>query len=206
MANFDENTKIWKIESIPYSYLPDYMVSDLMFEELSKDPKRIFQICADDGTKLTAEELKISSIRVAQNLMKSDVRPNDVVCLITHQSHMTTILISGVIFCGALINPLDSQFDEKDIRVVCENLKPKIIICDPEAIPKIQKSLNEVKFVYSIYSTASASEESNFLKTVDLLKPTGNEESFKPFKFEEKSDEKILAILCTSGSTGEMKN
>lgn len=202
-STYDESTKIWKGAKIPYACSPDYYFSDLLFEKYSENPKRVLQICADDATQLTCEELKLLSIRVAQNLMRSGVKPNDVICMITHQSHMTTILITGVIFSGALVNPLDAQFDEKDIRAVCEKTKPRIIICDPEVIQKVQNSLSGVDFVYRIYSTSN--EESKYLRAVDLLNPTNKEEKFVPLKFEETSDEKILAILCTSGTTGSPK-
>lgn len=203
-STYDETTKLWSGPSLPYSFSTDYYFSDFMFEKFDADPKRVLQVCVDDGTELTSEELKLSSIRVAQNLIKSGVKPNDVITMITHQSHMTTSLINGVIFSGALINPLDAQFDEKDIRAVCENTKPRIIICDPEAIPKVQKSLNGVNFIYRIYTTSS-DESAKYLRAVDLLKPTNEEEKFVPLKFEETADEKVLAILCTSGSTGSPK-
>lgn len=204
-SKYDGATKIWHGPQIPYRYPMDVMFGDILLEKLMKSPNRILQICADDESTLSCEQLRISSIRVAQHLQKIGIQEDDVVGLITHHSHFATCFITGCIVVGAIVNPLDGQMSENDMRHVFNESKPKVIICDDEAIPKLQKALQLVDFNYRIYSATKGS--SNFyLKAENFLRPTGDESNFKIPKFSKPSDQKLFAILCSSGTTGMPKS
>ncbi|KAG5680303.1 hypothetical protein PVAND_009820 [Polypedilum vanderplanki] len=202
-SKFNSNTKIWHGPSYTHPFPMDYMLSDYIYEKLCSDSENIVQINADDDSKLKAKELKLMSIRVAQNLVKIGVKEDDVVGMITHQSHFTTSFILGCVFMGALPNPLDENLSESDIRIIYKQTKPKIIICDDKAIYKLESALENVDFEFVIYSTSR--EHEKYQSTKIFLNPTNVEENFMMPKFSKPSDEKLVCILCSSGTTGTSK-
>lgn len=203
MENLKKEEKFWEGAKIPYPYSKDIMFGDLILNQLNEsDPKKVLQICADDDTKLTCEDLKIYMIRVAQNLMKFGIKSNDIIGMIIKHSHTATCLINGMILIGAIINPVDEELDEKDIEAIYLKTQPKIIICDESAILKLKRALQNVDFSYQIFSTSDNSEH---FKVSNLLKPTNEEENFQALKFLENSDDKVFSIMCTSGTTGVPK-
>lgn len=205
MSSYDAATKTWNGPKVPYPYPMDVIFGEIVLKNLTKNPDRVLQIFADDDTTLTCDQLRLSSIRVAQHLQNIGVQEDDVIGLITHHSHFATCFITGCILSGAIINPLDGEMSEEDIFYVFSESKPKIIVCDGEAIPKLQRALKDVDFEYRIYSLTD--ETSTYhIKATNFLKPTGNEESFKCPKFAKPSDEKIAMMLCSSGTTGRPKS
>jgi 4-coumarate--CoA ligase len=202
-SSFDPETKIWSGIKIPYSFPMDLMIGDLLLASLLKTPERVLQISKSDDKAITCDEMRISMIRVAQNLAKIGIKEDDVVGIIVPQSHFTTSIIYGCIALGALINPLHPAMSETDISGVFAQTRPKIIICQPDAISKVQRALKDVDFNYRIYSTSTKS--SLFLKAQNFIKPTGYEDSFKLPKFSKLANEKNFAILCSSGTTGMPK-
>lgn len=206
MSKYDGRTKIWHGPQIPYRYAMDVMLGDLVLEKLAATPERILQICADDETTLTCEQLRLSSIRVAQHLEKIGIKEDDVIGLITHHSHFATCFITGCILIGAIVNPLDVQMSESDIHHVYNESKPKVILCDDEAILKLKKALQSVDFNYRIYSTTKGTSSNFQLNAQNFVKPTGDEAKFKAPKLAKPSDQQLLAILCSSGTTGMTKS
>lgn len=205
MSNYDVETKTWHGPKFPYPYAMDVTFGEIVLQNLSKNPDRIIQIFADDDTTLSCDQLRISSIRVAQQLQKVGIQEDDVIGLISHHSHFATCFITGCILAGAIINPLDSEFSEDDILHVFSESKPKIIVCDGETIPKLQRALKNVDFDYRIYSLTDATS-SYQLNANSFLTPTGEEVNFKYPRFAKPSNEKILMMLCSSGTTGKPKN
>ncbi|KAG5680306.1 hypothetical protein PVAND_009821 [Polypedilum vanderplanki] len=202
-ASFNSELKIWRGPKIPYPFSMDTMISDLVLENLSKTPERILQITRSDDKAITCNEFKISMIRVAQNLAKIGIKEEDVVGIIARQSHLASYIINGCIALGALINPLHAAMNETDICGIFTQTRPKIIICEFDIIPKVQWALKNVDFSYQIYSMSN--ENSELLKAEDFLKPTDNEDNFKLPRFKKPANEKIFAILCSSGTTGMSK-
>jgi acyl-coenzyme A synthetase/AMP-(fatty) acid ligase len=202
-SSYNSETKVWHATFIPYGLSQDVMLGEIVHENLKKKPDRVLQISSGDDSVLSAEDLLISSIRIAQNLKKIGVNRDDVVSIISHQSHLATQVIHGCIVLGAIINPLDGSFSVEDIRGIYQQTKPKLIICDQENIPKLRKALSNVQFTYKIYTTSR--RPSLFIRACTLLTQTDEENNFTHLKFSQPSDEKILAIICSSGTSGSPK-
>ncbi len=209
LSKYDAETKIWHGPKIPYPFPMDVTLGEIVLKNLSKNPNRILQIDAVDDTALSCDQLRISSIRVAQHLQNIGIQEDDVVGLITQHSHFTTCFITGCVLVGCILNPLDGRMDEEDIFHVYSESKPKIIVCDGEVISKLQNALKNVVFNYRIYQLSRDCDDAAstiHLSAKNFLKPTGIEDNFKCPKFSKPSDEKLLTILCSSGTSGKPKS
>lgn len=201
MAKFHPELKMWQADFEPYPYTMDTFMGELILEELKKTPKRVAQIFHEESSQLTCEELRIKSIRVAQNLTRIGVKPDDVVGVICKNSNNVSFLFNGCVLIGAPINPLEPSFEKDDIKHLFRQTLPTVVVCEFDILPKVKEALSELKNEAKIFSMSTNNDKGSF-KFSELLEPTGNEESFVSQKFSQKSDEKLLAILCSSGTTG----
>ncbi|KAG5679844.1 hypothetical protein PVAND_009381 [Polypedilum vanderplanki] len=202
MTTYDAESKIWKGVSIPFDENSENL-GEIILKILSETPERVLQIDSETDEQFTCQDLKLSSIRVAQNLERIGVEVDDIVGIISKQSHFATSIIIGCIIHGAILNPLDETLNENDIANIFNLTKPKIIITEPSFIPKLQNALKSATFNYRIYSITDKS--SLFLRASNFIKPTGTEENFVAPKFAKSLREKLYAILCSSGTTGTPK-
>lgn len=203
-SKFDSELKIWSGPSIPYPYPKDFMLGELIYKRLSEqqNPQKVIQINEADGSEMTCEDLRINSIRIVQNFRKIGIKEDDVVCIFLKQTNFVTYIINACIFMGAIINPLELSFRSDDIKHIMKKTNPKIVICDEEGISRIQGLLEEVGSDARIYSSSNSEI---YPSALDFLYATNDETNFVLPKFAKSSDEKLMAILCSSGTTGRPK-
>lgn len=200
-AKFNAEKKLWEGFNFPYPYSMETFMGDEILRRLKETPNRVIQICHENSRSVTCEELRISSVRIAQNLLNLGVQPDDVVGVISKTSNEITFVLNACVFIGAVINPLDISFSKEEIKHLFRQTLPKAVICDVEIFEKTQMALKELGIEAKMIVTSDVYVE-GALKLSDLLKPTGTEDEFQPPKFNKNADEKILGVLCTSGTTG----
>lgn len=201
MSKFNPDLKIWQAPFEPFPYSMDTFMGELILEELKKTPKRVVQIFHEENSQLTCDELMINSIRVAQNLTKFGVKTDDVIGVICKNSHKVSFLFNGCILIGAPINPLEPSFEKNDIKHLFRQTVPKVVICESEVVSKVKETMSELKNEALIFAMNSETIDGTY-NFSELLEPTGSETDFVSPKFSQRSDEKLLAILCSSGTTG----
>jgi 4-coumarate--CoA ligase len=201
MAKFNAELKLWESAKLPYPYPLDTFMGEEILKKLKETPDRVLQVNHDNGHEIICEELRVSSVRIAQNLIKSGIKADDVIGVICKNSNEVTFLLNACILIGAPINPLDLSFTKDDIKHLFGQTLPKLVICDLVVFDKVQQALTELKLNAKIHVT-SKNLIDGALSFFDLLTPTGNEDEFISPKFSQTAHEKILAILCSSGTTG----
>lgn len=202
MVKFNPETKVWECSSVKYPYDSHTFMGEEILRNLKETPTRVAQIFHETNYELTCDDLRISSVRVAQNLTKLGVGSGDVVGVICRNSNEVTFLVTGCILIGAPFNPLDVTFNKDDIKHLFGQTLPKLVVCDLDIEKVAQEALRELKNDCKIIVIDVEGESSTF---TDLLKPTGTEEEFIAPKFVEPADCKTLGIMCSSGSTGSPK-
>lgn len=204
MATFNEELKVWEGPKSPYPYPMDTYLGEEILKRLKETPNHVTQIFHEENSKMTFNDLRISSVRIAQNLMKLGLRADDVVGVICKNSNEVTFLLTACILAGAPINPLDLSFSKEDFVYLFGQMQPKFVVCDVEILEDVKESLKELKNDARIFITSKDKIE-GILSFFDLLVPTGDEEDFVPPKFDKPANEKIAAIICSSGTTGKPK-
>jgi len=199
-SKYNETTKQWEAMKVPYQRSLDVFLGDLILERLQKSPKQVIQIFDEDNRELTCGELLEANIRIAQNLADLGVHQDDVVSIICKSSNFLTCLIQGCIFTGAIVNPLATGFTVGDFQHVFDQMKPKLVVCDAEYYMKVKRALKLLKSDALIYVANGQFPE--VPSASELLKPTGIENQFKLPRFNKPANEKLFAILCSSGTTG----
>lgn len=82
MAKFIEESKTWETIKLQYPYALNVYMGEHILKKLKETPDRVAQIYHEENFVLTCNEMRVSSVRVAQNLMKLGIQPDDVVGVI----------------------------------------------------------------------------------------------------------------------------
>jgi 4-coumarate--CoA ligase len=204
MAKFNADLKVWESQKVPYPYSMDTYLGEEIIKRLKETPNHITQIFHEENSKMTFDDLRISSVRIAQNLIKLGLKPDEVVGVICNNSNEVTFLLTACILVGAPINPLDVSFSQEDFVYLFGQMLPKFVVCDLEVLKTVKAALKELKLDANIFVT-SRQKFDEVQSFFDLLIPTGIENEFTTLKFDKPADEKIAAVLCSSGTTGRPK-
>ncbi|KAJ6647281.1 putative 4-coumarate--CoA ligase 3 [Pseudolycoriella hygida] len=200
MTSYDEVNKIWKGRPADYPRPLNNYFGEELLEALSEAPDSIFEICHEDNYHMTRREARELTINVSRNLVRLQIKPNDVVGFVCRNSKYLPVLLYGCIVYGAPINPLDNSFDCEYVKHIFGQTKPKLVFCDADVYESIKANLDELHNDAQIFTLIDERDGVPFVS--ELLRPTGDESAFVAPKFEQPADKKPLAIICTSGSTG----
>lgn len=203
VAKFNEETKVWTGNIGNYPHSMNTYFGELMFEVFDKYPEKVVQINHDIETKLIAKDLKIACIRVAQNLMKLGLKPDDVVGLNIRTSANVAPLVLACVLAGFVINPLHVSFDKEAIKHMFGKTNPKVVIVDHDVYDLMKEALDELNSDAKIFTAVEKIPGVSFED--ELFTPTKTENKFVPPKFDKPANEKLTAVMCSSGTTGKIQ-
>ena len=152
---------------------------------------------------MTRREARSLSIKVAKNLLKLNVKPDDVVGFVCKNSKFVAPLMYGCIIVGAPIHPLDVSFTKDEIKQLFEQTKPKVVFCDADVYETTRDALKEFGHYAKIFTLLGKVPEASFVD--EILEENDSEHDFEPPKFRQPNHKKVVGILCTSGTTGTPK-
>lgn len=204
MTTFDEVNRVWKGPVADYPRPLDNYFGEELLASLNESPESILEITHDENYSMTRREARELTINVARNLMKLNVKPNDVIGVICRNSKYLSVVLYGCIIVGAPINPLDNSFDSQHIKHTFGQTKPTLVFCDGEVYQTTKTVLEELENEAKIFTLRTKVSGVPFV--TELLQPTDEQSTFVAPKFEEPANRKLIAIICTSGSTGFPKS
>lgn len=202
-GTYNNRTKIWTGNYSAYSLALDVYYGEKLLEALDETPERTLQINHEENRKLTCSEVKMSSIRVAQNLQRLGIKPDDVIGFICRNSGNVLPLIFGCALIGAPINPLHVSYSKEKIVLMFGKTRPKLVFCDHDLFNITKEALNENENNAMIFTLVKKIPVVPFV--AELLIPTGTEYHFKSPKFEKRASEKLIAIVCSSETTAPLR-
>lgn len=203
MSSYDSVNKVWKGPKFPYPYAKDVYFGEELLKVLCKSPESIMFINHEENYSMTRGEARELSINVARNLIKLGIKPDDVVGVICRNSKYVPVVLYGCIIVGAPINPLDVSFGKDDIKHMFKLTKPKIVFCDHDMYQVTKEVLNEMHNDAKVFTLLGEVPDVAFVE--EIAKYSGDDSTFIPPKFSKPVDQKILAIISTSGTTGPPK-
>lgn len=202
-GKFNSRTKVWTGDVAAYKYPLDIFLGEKLLEALDETPDRLIQINHEEGGSMTCREARMSSIRVAQNLQRLGIQPDDVIGFICRNSSNVMPLVYGCALIGAPINPLHVSHSKEIIKQMFSKTKPKLVFCDHDRFEVTKEALQEIRNNAMIYTLLKKIPVVPFVS--ELLVPTGSEYHFKPLKFDKRASEKLVAIVCSSETAGPPK-
>lgn len=202
MSFFNAETRVWRGQQVPWPFPVDKYVNELVLDGLKKTPNRVVQISYDEDTEMTCGELRSKIIKCALNLQKLGIKNGDVVAVICVNSLDLMAYVNGIIQLGAIINPMSVDHSLADLINMFRQTEPKFVICDADVYERVKESLLALGNDSPIHTTLRKIDGVPFAD--DLFNETGNEKSYQPASFENPNN-KIMAILTSSGSTGPAK-
>lgn len=201
MISFDEKTKILHGEKVPPRFPVELHISELISINLRKTPNRVVQIYEENGSELTCDALRLSAIRIAQNLAKLGIRDGDVIGFVCSNSENLFALVIGCIFLGAVANPIELDHDKDENAAMWGATLPKFVFCDANVYDKVRLVLDELENHASICTLMD--RKAGVLFVDEILAPTGYEEDYQPIKCD-KPYEKLIGLFGLSGTTGPL--
>ncbi|XP_058443380.1 uncharacterized protein LOC131425454 [Malaya genurostris] len=199
---YKADTKTWIGSRTPPLYNPNQSLGELILAILKKTPTKITQISADSGAKVTCSEMRLRSIRIAQNLTAMGYTQQDVFAMAVRNGELVAPTIFACFALGIPVNTLDGTFKHDEFSPMLENIKPKLIFCDQESLAEMQLAIKlaAIDPVVIVFGE----KVDGYLHIEQLIKPTGREHEFIPVHLDDASS-KLAIIICSSGTTGRSK-
>ena len=150
----------------------------------------------DHGKKITYKNLDIMANKLANLIVKLNLKINERVCILTKKDINLYSSILGVLKSGGCWVPLSDQFPLKRINFLINLTSPKVIIIDKEFLPLVKKFKNRIKII--IINERKKSKK--FFTQANIKKESKNKPKIKNY-----NSSSLAYIIYTSGSTGDPK-
>ncbi|KAH8273180.1 hypothetical protein KR018_011459 [Drosophila ironensis] len=199
-THYDPEQKIWSGSIQQSLYNDELTVGQIIFRQLQRQPQRIFQISHTDNTRLTRWQMLQNACKIGCYLRKQGFqKETDIVGLMARNSTHVAALGYGCLFNGTPFHAVNANLEQKTIANLYRITRPRIICCDVseyEKIKEIAASLDAV--IITVNGTVPG-----VMSVGDILKDPLPED-YEPARFSRGVD-RIMAILCSSGTTGTPK-
>ncbi|XP_062549577.1 probable 4-coumarate--CoA ligase 1 [Armigeres subalbatus] len=204
---YDPSTKIWSGLRRKPIFNPHQNLGDLILQMLERNNEKVLQISADSGVELTGGELRLRSIRIAQNLMKMGhgrkmPHSEDIFTMVVRNGEHTAPVLFACFALGIPVNTLDPSFERDDLSHMFKTVRPSVIFCENDILDEVVAASKSAEITPRIILMGNSVD--GHYQVDRLMVATGQEQLFVPTTIADPV--KHLAILvCSSGTTGRPK-
>ncbi|XP_055297521.1 luciferin 4-monooxygenase-like [Sitodiplosis mosellana] len=200
-TKFDEENKVWSGQDVLPTYNSKISVAQVVLATLNTYGSRIAQINDNNGIRMTFDEIRIKTVRAAQNLQKRGYEPRQVFGLMAKNSHHVAPIVFASISIGCPVNTLDPSFGKTELIHMLKTTKPTLMFCDVESHDLLRECLTELGNDAKIFTFGGSKDEAESVE--NLFSETHNEDDFLPARVD--GDNETAMIICSSGTTGLSK-
>lgn len=125
---------------------------------------------------MTYDEIRIKTIRAAQNLQQRGYKPKQVFGLMAKNSQHVAPIVFASISIGCPVNSLDSTFGKTELIHMLSITKPALMFCDVEAYDLLNECLTELQNDAKIFTFGGSKDEAEPVE--HLFSKTCNEDDF----------------------------
>lgn len=202
-GTFNPRTKVWSANAEKYKLSLDIFLGEKVLEALDETPERVLQINHEEETRMTCSEVRTASIRVAQNLERIGIQSDDVVGFLCRNSGNLLPLMYGCTLIGAPVNSLHYSSSKETIQKMFSQTNPKLVFCDHDLFALLKEALHDSNINSMIFTVIEKISVVPFVS--ELFVPTGSESNFKPARFDRPASEKLVAIVCSSETSENLR-
>lgn len=135
----------------------------------------VIQINDDTGEQLTFEQLRLMTIRAAQNLQMRGYNSNHMIGINSGNVSFLTPIVLASICIGCPINPLYSEWCP-DILDMFEKTQPKLVFCEIELYELTRECLIDLGIDAKMFTLNGVKGDAESVE--NLFCETGTEEEF----------------------------
>jgi len=197
-TTYNKTLKEWTGPNRITIFNPLASVGSILLHCWKMNPDNIGFIFAETDTKVTNAEMRLRSIRIAQNVKDLGLGQEDVVAIISDPRQETISLWFGLILNGTPFENFNLSVDQEMLTNFFSAIKPSLVICPKDKLHLVQTVQSELgnKALTLLFDDPHGVDK--------LFISTRNEEKFKPnSNFD--STKHILFFTATSGTTGIQK-
>ncbi|TDG46909.1 hypothetical protein AWZ03_006613 [Drosophila navojoa] len=199
-TSYNAELKIWSGAREQSYYNDDLTIGQIIFRQLQSDPHRIFQISHSERTRLTRSQMLHNAAKVSLYLKAQGfVAETDIVGLLARNSTHLAAVAYGCLFNGTPFHAINPSLEEQTIRQLFDITKPRLICCDALDYEKLRNIASALNVPIIIIHGRIAG-----VTSIQELLQASIPEDYEPSQFERGID-RIMAILCSSGTTGTPK-
>lgn len=166
-------------------------------KSVSLSPEKVASVCG--STRLTFRELDERVNRLSSALAGLGIARGDRVAILSFNCHRFFELYYGVPQLGAVVVPINFRLTPQEIKYIVDHSGAKTIAVDPELAPLIEDVRSSLEGVEHFILMSEKPRE-GYLTYEELL-AGGTPEFDAP----EVSDDELLGLFYTSGTTAEPK-
>ncbi|XP_055616338.1 uncharacterized protein LOC129762263 isoform X2 [Toxorhynchites rutilus septentrionalis] len=199
---YNPTTKTWSGKRNPPLYNPQQTLGELIVAILARTPNHITQISTDSGARVTCSEMRLRTIRTAQNLTNMGYTHEDVFTMAVKNDELLAPVLFACFTLGIPVNTLDASFKRDDFSYMLTTVKPKVVFCDQDALNEMEAAIQTAGIEPVVILFGKKID--GYMHIQELMNPTGKEEPFVPPHFDDSAN-RLAIILCSSGTTGRSK-
>lgn len=174
---YDPATKIWRGNNTPPLYNPNQSLGAFLLSVLNRSPHQIAQISADTGVRLTCAEIRLRTIRVAQNLTRMDYGQGNIFSMAVRNDENAAPVLFACFALGIPVNTLDASFERDDLSHMLNLIRSQVVFCDRDTWPEMKVALEMTKNDAVVFIVGEGGVE-GCRHVNDLLVETGSEDQF----------------------------
>lgn len=125
---------------------------------------------------MTNEEIRLKTIRAAQNLLKIGYRDGDIIGIIARNSHHLAPIVFAALSIGCPITTLDTSWTTQEIVHIFGKIKPKVVFCDEENVRTVKDSMDHLVLKAKLFTFGNETKLSRSVD--DLFVTTKKEDEF----------------------------
>ncbi|XP_029711464.1 uncharacterized protein LOC109406984 [Aedes albopictus] len=201
---YDSTTKIWRGTNMQPIYNPNQTLGALMIATLNHNPQQIAQISADTGVRVTCGEMRLRTIRAAQNLARMGYGKGNIFTMAVRNEETVAPVLFACFALGIPVNLLDASFQRDDLSHMLNTVRPQVIFCDQDTWPEMAAAVKMTKLQTDDVFIFGDTGVEGYRHANELLVATGKEDVFVPEYFED-AGSRLAVIVCSSGTTGRPK-
>lgn len=124
---------------------------------------------------MTYDEIRIETVRAAQNLHKRGYQSKQVFGLIAKNSQHVAPIVFASISIGCAVSTIDTSFGRAEILHMLNITKPILMFCDIEVVDLVQECLKQLQNDAKIFTFGGSTNGSEPIENLFAETQTQNE-------------------------------
>nr|CAI5821418.1 unnamed protein product [Callosobruchus analis] len=171
--------------------------SDVVIEV--SHPVRDIIVDVSTGVTETRGSVRGRAVKLAIEMKRRGIKQDDIIVMCSRTNNDQVIVVLASLFIGAILAPLDPEFNYKEVLDLMKQLKPRLCFGDSRTIPQFDRIFQALNM--NITTVNFNPDQAGTVQFRKLLLAQKEDDKFTP-NFVEGPKTTVAFILPTQGTTG----